>query len=333
MRGGSRLPDPVFEDSLRPAAFDDFIGQKPVIRNLTIYIRAARERGEPLDHALFTGMPGLGKTTLARIIAHEMKARLHVTSGPILKRPGDLAGLLTKLEAGDVLFIDEIHRILADVEEYLYTAMEQYFISIPVDSGPNGRTINLPLRRFTLVGATTREGLLSKPFHDRFKIREKLEPYPVEDLVAILSRSARLLGIGLGAPAGRMIAERSRGTPRVANNILRRVRDLAQVRGAKAIDTDLAAEGLSMLGIDTLGLEEIDRKILRVLVEHKEPVGLKTVSAAVNEQEDTIAEVYEPYLLQQGLLVRTSRGRKASPKAFAHIGAAPVRPGGSLFEG
>ncbi|HTF55633.1 MAG TPA: Holliday junction branch migration DNA helicase RuvB, partial [Planctomycetota bacterium] len=317
MRGETPDPDRAFEDSLRPASFDDFVGQKSVIRNLTVYVRAARERKEPLDHALFTGMPGLGKTTLARIIAHEMKARLHVTSGPVLKRPGDLAGMLTKLQTGDVLFIDEIHRILADVEEYLYSAMEQFFISIPVESGPNGRTINLPLKRFTLVGATTREGLLSKPFHDRFKIREKLDFYPVDDLVKILARSARLLSIGLEADACRMIGNRSRGTPRIANNHLRRVRDVAQVRGSKAISIRLAEEGLAMLGVDTLGLEEIDRKILKVLCGQPEPVGLKTIAAAVGEQEDTIEEVYEPYLLQQGLLLRTSRGRKASPLAVA----------------
>jgi Holliday junction DNA helicase RuvB len=331
MRGEARVIDQVFEDTLRPASFDDFVGQKPVLRNLTVYVRAARERREPLDHVLFTGMPGLGKTTLARIIAHEMKARLYVTSGPILKRPGDLAGMLTKLEAGDVLFIDEIHRILADVEEYLYTAMEQYFISITVDSGPNGRTINLPLKRFTLVGATTREGLLSKPFHDRFKIREKLEYYPVEDLVRILNRSARLLDIGLEADAGRMIADRARGTPRIANNHLRRVRDVAQVRGAKAVTAGLAGEGLSMLGVDALGLEEIDRKILKVLCAQHEPVGLKTIAAAVGEQEDTIEELYEPYLLQQGLLIRTARGRKASPRALAHLGIVATGAEGKLF--
>ena len=331
MRGETRVPDQAFEDTLRPASFDDFVGQKSVIRNLTVYVKAARERREPLDHALFTGMPGLGKTTLARIIAFEMKAKLHVTSGPVLKRPGDLAGMLTKLETGDVLFIDEIHRILADVEEYLYSAMEQFFISIPVESGPNGRTINLPLKRFTLVGATTREGLLSKPFHDRFKIREKLEFYPVAELVRILSRSARLLNVGLEGDACKMIAQRSRGTPRIANNHLRRVRDVAQVRGAKAITVTLADEGLAMLGVDALGLEEIDRRILKVVCGQVEPVGLKTIAAAVGEQEDTIEEMYEPYLLQQGLLIRTSRGRKASPKALEHLGAPKAPPERTLF--
>ncbi|MBI4566292.1 MAG: Holliday junction branch migration DNA helicase RuvB [Planctomycetes bacterium] len=331
MRGEPPRHDTTFDDSLRPASFDDFIGQKTVLRNLRIYIRAARERGEPLDHVLFTGMPGLGKTTLARIIAHEMKARLHVTSGPILKRPGDLAGMLTKLETGDVLFIDEIHRVLADVEEYLYTAMEQFFISIAVDSGPHGRTINLPLKRYTLVGATTREGLLSKPFHDRFKIREKLEFYPADDLVAILERSARLLGVALEPDAARMVAERARGTPRIANNHLRRVRDVAQVRGATSITAGLAEEGLAMLGVDGMGLEEMDRKILRLLCRHQEPVGLKTIAAAVGEQEDTIEEIYEPYLLQRGLLLRTPRGRKAAPKAFEHLGGPPAKAPGVLF--
>ena len=331
MREGTRIPDVAFEDTLRPASFSDFVGQKAILRNLTVYVRAARDRKEALDHALFTGMPGLGKTTLARIIAHEMKARLHVTSGPVLKRPGDLAGMLTKLEPGDVLFIDEIHRILADVEEYLYTAMEQFFISIPVESGPNGRTINLSLKRFTLVGATTREGLLSKPFHDRFKIREKLEFYPVSDLVKILDRSARLLGVGLEPDASKMIAERSRGTPRIANNHLRRVRDVAQVRGAKSITAKLADEGLAMLGVDSLGLEEIDRRILKVICAQAEPVGLKTIAAAVGEQEDTIEEMYEPYLLQQGLIVRTSRGRKPGPKAPSHLAAPKAPPEPTLF--
>ncbi len=331
MRGDPRGADPAFEDTLRPATFADFTGQAPVLRNLTVFVTAARERKEPLDHVLFTGMPGLGKTTLARIIAREMRGNLVTTSGPAITKPGELVGLLTKLEPGDVLFIDEIHRIPPKVEEYLYIAMEQFFVTIPVDSGPTARTVNLPLKRFTLAGATTREGLLSKPFHDRFKIREKLEYYPAADLVKILGRSARLLGIGLDPAAATMIAGRGRGTPRIANNHLRRIRDLAQVKGAKSITVALAEEGLAMLGVDALGLEELDRRILRVLCGQPEAVGLKTVAAAVGEQEDTIEEVYEPYLLQQGLLQRTSRGRRASAAAYAHLGIAAPKAESSLF--
>jgi Holliday junction DNA helicase RuvB len=312
--------DSRFEDSLRPQRFQDFIGQRKCLNNLDIAIQAANKRKETLDHILFSGLPGLGKTTLARIIAHEMKAPLTITSGPVLKRPGDLAGTMTKLEEGAILFIDEIHRMLPDVEEYLYTAMEDFFITINVDAGPQGRTINLPLKKFTLVGATTREGLLTDPFRARFGILEKLEWYPVDDLVEILFRSARILSIDLDKKSARIIAERSRGTPRIANRYLRRVRDLAEVKTKGKISEKIAREGLKMLGVDTLGLELIDRKILTTLLRNPTPVGIKTLSVAVGEEEQTIEEVYEPFLIQNDFLVRTPRGRKATEKASRHMG-------------
>ena len=322
MSGSSPFaPDPKFEDSLRPASFDDFIGQKKILQNLQIAIKAARKRKEALDHVLFSGLPGLGKTTLARIIAFEMKALLHTTSGPILRRPGDLVGTLTKMEEGDVLFIDECHRMLPEVEEFLYSAMEDFTITINMDSGPQGRMINLPLKKFTLVGATTREGLLSEPFRARFGILEKLEWYPVEDIVRILRRSAKILQTDMDDESSLLIASRARGTPRIANRHLRRVRDLAQVKASNKITRPVAVEALRMLGVDDAGLEEMDRKILRTLVTNEGPVGLKTIAVAVGEEEGTIEEVYEPYLIQQNFLVRTSRGRKATEKAFKHIGA------------
>jgi len=337
-RGGDAVrsvDDTSFEESLRPGSFGDFVGQRKTVTNLQVAIKAARKRKEALDHVLFSGLPGLGKTTLARIVALEMKSNFHVTSGPILKRPGDLAGMLTKLEEGDVLFIDEIHRILPDVEEYLYTAMEDYFISINVDTGPAGRTINLPLKKFTLIGATTREGLLSDPFRARFGILEKLEWYPVEDLIQVLTRSARILGMEIAADAAKTLGARARGTPRIANRFLRRVRDLAQVRGHAKIETAIAAEALKMLGVDDAGLDELDRRILQTLINHAGgPLGLKTISVSVGEQEDTIEEVYEPYLIQQNFLLRTSRGRKATEKAYKHLGIAadgPSAPQRQLF--
>jgi holliday junction DNA helicase RuvB len=313
--------DLKFEDTLRPGSFDDFIGQRKSVQNLQIAIKAARKRKEALDHILFSGLPGLGKTTLARIIAFEMKAMLTTTSGPILKRAGDLVGTLTKLQQGDVLFIDEVHRMLPEVEEFLYSAMEDYQISISMESGPQGRTITLPLKRFTLVGATTREGLLSEPFRARFGILEKLEWYPVEDLVRILKRSAKILGVEIDDESAAFIAARSRGTPRIANRYLRRVRDLAQVKGGNRITRAVTLEALAMLGVDEAGLEEMDRKILRALIAHKgTPLGLKTLSVSVGEEEGTIEEVYEPYLIQNDFLVRTSRGRRATEKAAKHLG-------------
>ncbi len=313
--------DAKFEDSLRPASFDEFIGQKKTIHNLQIAIKAARKRKEALDHVLFSGLPGLGKTTLARIIAFEMKGMLHTTSGPILKRAGDLVGTLTKLEQGDVLFFDECHRLLPDVEEFLYSAMEDFQISISMESGPQGRTITLPLKKFTLVGATTRDGLLSEPFRARFGILEKLEWYPVEDLVRILNRSAKILKTDLDDESAALLSSRARGTPRIANRHLRRVRDLAQVKAGNKITRPVAVEGLRMLGVDEAGLEEMDRKILRTLVTNEGAVGLKTIAVTVGEEEGTIEEVYEPYLIQQNFLVRTSRGRKATQKAYKHLGA------------
>ncbi len=322
MRGGNPYaPDPKFDDSLRPSCFDEFIGQKRTVRNLEIAIKAARKRKEPLDHILFSGLPGLGKTTLARIISFEMKALLHATSGPVLKRPGDLVGTLTRMEEGAILFIDECHRMMPDVEEFLYSAMEDFSISISMESGPQGRTVNLPLKRFTLVGATTREGLLSEPFRARFGILEKLEWYPAEDLVRVLQRSARILKTKIDDESARLIAQRSRGTPRIANRHLRRVRDLAQVRSDNRITRSIAAEALKMIGVDEAGLEETDRKILRTLVRNDAPVGLKTLAVSVGEEEGTIEEVYEPYLIQQDFLVRTSRGRKATEKARQHVGS------------
>ncbi len=320
MSGGNPYErDAKFDDSLRPDSFEEFIGQRRSVQNLKIAIQAARKRKEPIDHVLFSGLPGLGKTTLARLIAFEMKAQLHTTMGPILKRPGDLVGTLTKLQEGDVLFIDECHRMLPDVEEFLYSAMEDYTVSIAMESGMQGRTINLAIKRFTLVGATTREGLLSEPFRARFGLLEKLEWYPVEDLVKILKRSAKILKTGIEDDACRLLGERSRGTPRIANRYLRRVRDLAQVQGAKSITRAITMEALGMLGVDDAGLEETDRKILRTLVTTNGPVGLKTLAVAVGEEEGTIEEVYEPYLIQNNFLVRTSRGRRATDKALKHL--------------
>jgi Holliday junction DNA helicase RuvB len=309
-----------FEDALRPRSFEEFVGQHKTVQNLRIAIRAARKRGEPLDHVLFSGIPGLGKTTLARLISYEMKVDFKHTSGPVLKRPGDLAGILTKLSRGEILFIDEIHRIPADVEEYLYPAMEDFFININLNSGPYAKSINLRLERFTLIGATTREGLLSDAFRSRFGILEKLSFYPPEDLKKIVQRSAKILGVKIAHQAAELIAVRSRGTPRIANRFLRRLRDLAQLKSGGLITKEIAEEGLSMLGIDQKGLGEMDRKILNTLIQHEGgPVGIKTISVAVGEEEDTIEEVYEPYLIQQGFLQKTPRGRRATKKAFEHM--------------
>ena len=324
--------DAKFEDTLRPGSFDDFIGQRKTVQNLQIAIKAARKRKEALDHVLFSGLPGLGKTTLARIIAFEMKSMLHTTRGPILKRPGDLVGTLTKLEAGDVLFIDECHRMLPEVEEFLYSAMEDYQISINMESGPQGRTITLPVKRFTLVGATTREGLLSEPFRARFGLLEKLEWYPVDDLVRILKRSAKLLATEIDDESAAFLGARSRGTPRIANRYLRRVRDLAQVKGLKTINRAVTLEALLMLGVDEAGLEEMDRRILRALLRTASPLGIKTLSVSVGEEEGTIEEVYEPYLIQNDFLIRTSRGRRATDKAAKHLGETALQDGqGRLF--
>jgi Holliday junction DNA helicase RuvB len=302
-----------FENSLRPQRLTEFVGQKQVVENLQVALEAARARGEALEHVLFSGPPGLGKTSLARILASELGVRLHATAGPALDRPRDLVGILTQLQARDVLFVDEVHRIPASVEEYLYTAMEDFQVDLTLDQGAHARVLPLPLNRFTLVGATTREGLLSAPFRGRFGHLERLVPYPDEDLVEILLRSARILEVGLERGAALVLAARSRGTPRVANRFLRRVRDLAQVTGAATIDAPLVADALARLGVDQHGLEDLDRRILACLLRSSEPLGLKTIAAAVGESEDTIEDVFEPHLLRCGFVQKTARGRRLTP--------------------
>jgi Holliday junction DNA helicase RuvB len=283
-----------------------------------VYITAARKRQEALDHILFSGMPGLGKTTLANLIATELGSTMHATSGPALERAGDLVGLLTNLEPSDVLFIDEIHRLPAPVEEFLYSAMEDFHVDIQIDQGPAARSVRVNLKHFTLVGATTREGLLSSPFRARFGVLERLDPYPVEDILQIAQRSAKLLSLESEAGALDLVSRRSRGTPRVANRILRRLRDVAQVKGRGQLTRQLAEEGLRMLGIDDKGLTELDRRILRVIAEQGGgPIGLKTIAVAVGEEEDTIEDAYEPHLIREGLLAKTPRGRKLTEKAQA----------------
>jgi Holliday junction DNA helicase RuvB len=324
-----------FENALRPPSFAEFVGQRRAVDNLRVALAAARARGEPPDHVLLSGPPGLGKTTLARLIAAELGSHLHSATGPALERPRDLIGILTQLKAGDVLFVDEVHRIPAAVEEYLYTAMEDFSVDFTLDQGPNARILPLKLAPFTLVGATTREGLLSAPFRGRFGLLERLDPYPDEDLVTILARSARILDIELEAGAARAIAARARGTPRAANRFLRRVRDWAQVNDRRRADAALAEQALERLGVDALGLEELDRRILRQLAGQRgEPLGLKTVAAAVGESEDTIEEVYEPHLLRAGLIEKTPRGRSITAAGRRAIGLPPELAGGArpLFE-
>lgn len=315
--------DAKFDAQLRPAVFEDFVGQRAIVEKLRIYIQAATARNEALDHILFTGLPGLGKTTLATLIAREMKVELHSTSGPIIERPGDLAGILTNLKRGDILFIDEIHRLATAVEEYLYSAMEDFAISVVLGQGPHARTVRLDLPPFTLIGATTREGLLTEPLRARFGVTEKLDFYPTADLARILLRSARILNVGLHEEAAMEIAGRARGTPRVANRLLRRLRDIAQVRANNIITLEVARAGLDLLGVDSHGLTETDRQILQVLAKNEDsPVGLKTLATAVCESEETIEEVYEPYLLRLGFIVKTPRGRKLSSAGRKHVGAA-----------
>ena len=326
--------DKDLDGIIRPKELEDFTGQKEIVSNLNIYIKAARMRGEALDHTLFHGPPGLGKTTLAHIIAAEMGVNLKVTSGPVLARPGDLAGLLTSLETGDVLFIDEIHRLSPEVEEYLYSAMEEYVIDIMIDKGPGARSVRIALNPFTLVGATTRSGLLTAPLRERFGINCALEYYDTSELVKIVRRSARILGIGIDEEAAREIALRSRGTPRIANALLKRVRDFAQVVGDGHIDLTISRYALDKLKIDKRGLDAIDNKILRTIITTFKggPVGAGTIATAISEDQGTFEEVYEPFLIKEGFIQRTQRGRIATEMAYQHLGLERYMPKGGLFD-
>ncbi|MBR4347572.1 MAG: Holliday junction branch migration DNA helicase RuvB [Fibrobacter sp.] len=314
----SSFDDSDSDKNLRPPSLAEFTGQEDIKESLSIAIEAAKHRGDALDHCLFAGPPGLGKTTLAGIIAKEMGVNIHITSGPVLEKASDLAGLLTSLQENDVLFIDEIHRLNRTVEEYLYPAMEDFRLDIMLDSGPAARSVNLPLKHFTLVGATTRSGQLTGPLRDRFGLQYRLELYNEKDLVKILMRSAGILDIELSEDAARMLGGRCRGTPRIANRVLRRCRDVAQVRGTGIIDVQAASKTLEMLGIDKEGLDPTDRRILSTMMDMFDggPVGIGTISAAMGEEPNTIEEVYEPYLIQKGLLNRTPRGRIATRKAY-----------------
>lgn len=323
------LDDSDVERNLRPPSLNEFTGQEAIKESLSIAIEAAKHRGDALDHCLFAGPPGLGKTTLAGIIAKEMGVNIHITSGPVLEKASDLAGLLTSLQENDVLFIDEIHRLNRVVEEYLYPAMEDFRLDIMLDSGPSARSVNLPLKHFTLVGATTRSGLLTGPLRDRFGLQYRLELYNEKDIVQILMRSAGILGVKITEEAAELLGGRCRGTPRVANRVLRRCRDVAQVRGNGTIDTIAAERTLAMLGIDGEGLDPTDRKILSMIIDKFDggPVGIGTIGAAMGEEPDTLEEVYEPYLIQKGLLNRTPRGRTATMNAYKLLGRKlPTRP-------
>jgi Holliday junction DNA helicase RuvB len=321
------------EKRLRPLSFDDFAGQDQVLENLKVFVAAANQRGEALDHTLFHGPPGLGKTTLANILANELEVGIKITSGPVLDKPGDLAGLLTNLDERDVLFIDEIHRLSPIVEEYLYSAMEDFKIDIMIESGPNARTVQINLNPFTLIGATTRSGLLTAPMRARFGISSRLQYYTTELLTSIVERSSSILKMPISLDAAIEIAGRSRGTPRIANALLRRVRDFAQIKGNGTIDLEIARYALKALNVDAHGLDEMDNKILSTIINKFKggPVGLSTLATAVSESSETIEEVYEPFLIQEGFIMRTPRGREVTDKAYKHLGKINTNIQGGLF--
>jgi Holliday junction DNA helicase RuvB len=321
------------EKRLRPLSFDDFAGQDQILENLKVFVEAANQRNEALDHTLFHGPPGLGKTTLANILANELQVGIKITSGPVLDKPGDLAGLLTNLEERDVLFIDEIHRLSPIVEEYLYSAMEDFKIDIMIESGPNARTVQINLNPFTLIGATTRSGLLTAPMRARFGISSRLQYYTTELLTTIIERSAGILKMPIDLEAAIEIAGRSRGTPRIANALLRRVRDFAQIKGNGTIDIEIARYALKALNVDAHGLDEMDNKILNTIIDKFKggPVGLTTLATAVSESSETIEEVYEPFLIQEGFIMRTPRGREVTDKAYKHLGKLKTNIQGGLF--